>query len=164
MEKHSGFVSIAPSAIVTELILLLIDAGYTNTDIARITGPDESTVRRIRDKRDSVQVVPAHRHPEFLGVDEWKHCDQREMRAILVDVGNKMPVDLFDACKADNLALEPKRLLVAHPEVRAIVIDMSGAFRNLLQKGFPDLIIVVDHYHVKQALESAFPCTPLAEN
>jgi transposase-like protein len=44
---------LSPQAKLTirlvEQILSLIDAGYTCTDIARITGPDESTIRRVRD-------------------------------------------------------------------------------------------------------------------
>jgi hypothetical protein len=138
---------------LTKHILWLIDAGHTYTDIATMTGPDESTIRKIRDQRDSARVAPEHRYTEFLGLDDWKHGRLGKMRAIFVDVGNKMPIDLFKTCRAKDLAKDLARYLEMHPEARVIAIDMSKTFWNLLRKHFPQLTIVIDHYHVKQAFE-----------
>ncbi len=186
-----------PKAQVTtrlvDFILSLMDLGITYSDIARITGPDERTIRDIRDKRDAERASnPVRRYTVFLGLDDWQHGDLRKKRAIFVDVGNKMPINLFETCKAEDsiahakpvsgtngigfgqernrvciigLARELTQYLAMHPEARVIVIDMSNPFRNVLRKNCPQLVIVIDHFHVKQELEKLISkiCDELAE-
>lgn len=149
-------------------IYALIDEGINYTTIARWTGPDESTIRDIRNKRNAERAISrlTRTTSGFLGLDDWQHGRRRKMRGILVDVMNRMPVTLFERITHDVLKEKLGEYLATHPEVRVIVIDMSDTFRPFLRKYFPRLIIVIDHFHVKQELEKKITeiCEGLAES
>lgn len=146
----------------------LIDEGINYTTIARWTGPDDSTIRDIRDKRDAERAISGLMRTTsgFLGLDDWQHGRRRKMRGILDDVVNRMPVTLFERITHKKLKEKLGEYLEAHPEVKVIVIDMSPTFRPFLRKYFPRIIIVIDHYHVKQELEKLITsiCEELAES
>lgn len=133
----------------------LIDEGINYTTIARWTGPDDSTIRDIRDKRSAERAINrgAGITSGFLGLDDWQHGRRRKMRGILVDVVNRMPITLLEQVTRKVLKERLGEYLAAHPEVKVIVIDMSKTFRSFLRKHFPNITIVADHFHVKQALE-----------
>jgi transposase len=88
------------------------------------------------------------------------------MRGILVDAVDRMPITLFERITEKALKEKLGEYLATHPEVKVIVIDMSETFHPFLQKYFPRIIIVIDHYHVKQALEKLITkiCEELAES
>ena len=146
----------------------LIDEGINYTKIARWTGPDDSTIRDIRDKRDAERAINGRTRltSGFLGLDDWQHGRRRKMRGILVDVVDRMPITLFERITVNKLKEKLGEYLATHPEVKVIVIDMSDTFHPLLQQHFPRIIIVIDHYHVKQALEKLITaiCEELAES
>jgi len=132
----------------------LIDEGVNYTKIAQWTGPGDSTIRDIRDKRDAERAINrlTRTTSGFLGLDDWQHGRRRKMRGILVDVVNRMPITLFEQITHDVLKEKLGEYLATHPEVKVIVIDMSDTFHPFLQQHFPRIIIVIDHFHVKQAL------------
>jgi len=146
----------------------LIDEGVNYTKIAQWTGPGDSTIRDIRDKRDAERAINrlTRTTSGFLGLDDWQHGRRRKMRGILVDVVNRMPITLFEQITHDVLKEKLGEYLATHPEVKVIVIDMSDTFHPFLQQHFPRIIIVIDHFHVKQALEKLITgiCETLAES
>jgi hypothetical protein len=98
---------LTPKAQITtrpaRFIVSLMDLGITYSDIARITGPNDRTIRDIRNRRDAERALnPVPRYTVILGLDDWQHGDLRKRRAMLVDRGNKMPIDLFETCRADD--------------------------------------------------------------
>jgi transposase len=144
----------------------LMDDGVNYTTISRWTGPDDSTIRVIRDKRDAARASSRAIRPTsgFLGLDDWQHGRRRKMRGILTDVVYRLPITLFERITIKKLKEYLGKYLADHPEVRVVVIDMSKTFRNFLQKHFPHIIIVADHFHIKQALEKRITriCNELA--
>jgi transposase len=174
----------APKAHVTtrlkERIHFLLDLNITYTDISGITGLAERTIRDIRNRRDDERAKALDKCDKckaermiglecissgFVGLDNWKHGKRKKMRGIFVDVLMGIPIDLFPDVTQKTLVIEIGAYLAAHPEVRVIVIDMDKGFRDVIQKNFPWLIIIVDHYHVKQALEKRVSriCDDMAE-
>jgi transposase len=174
----------APKARLTarlrDCIHSLLDLGMTYSNISGITGPAERTIRDIRDERDAERAKTLEKCDEcqaeraiglkclssgFIGLDNWKHGKRKKMRGILTDIVRRIPIDLFSAVTKKTLVQEFGAYLAAHPEVRVIVIDMDKGFREVIQKKFPWLIIVVDNYHVKQALEKRVSriCDDMAE-
>ena len=153
---------------LTSHIFELIDEGINYTKIARWTGPSDSTIRDIRDKRNAERAINrgARLTSGFLGLDDWQHGRCRKMCGILVDVVNRMPLTLFERITEKKLKEKLGEYLSNHPEVRVIVIDMSETFYPVLQQYFPGLVIVIDHFHVKQALEKLITkiCEELAES
>jgi len=169
--RSLSFLPAAKSQISPQLIghiYELIDEGINYTKIARWTGPDDSTIRDIRDRRDAERAINrlTRATSGFLGLDDWQHGRRRKMRGILVDVLDRMPITLFERVTHDVLDEKLREYLAVHPEVRVIVIDMSDTFRPLLQKYSPRIITVIDHFHVKQELEKKITeiCEELAES
>jgi transposase len=169
--RSHSFLPAAKSQISPQLlghIYELIDEGINYTKIARWTGPDDSTIRDLRDKRDAERAIsrPTRTTSGFLGLDDWQHGRRRKMRGILVDVVNRMPITLFERITHDVLKEKLGGYLATHPEVRVIVIDMSDTFRPFLRNYFPHIVIVIDHFHVKQELEKKITeiCEGLAES
>ena len=167
--RSHSFLPAAKSQIAPKLlgyIYQLIDDGINYTKIARWTGPDDSTIRDIRDKRDAERAITQGTRltSGFLGLDDWQHGRRRKMRGIFTDVVYRMPITLFERVTGKVLKEKLGEYLAAHPEVKVVVIDMSQTFRNFLQKHFPHIIIVADHFHVKQALEKRISriCNELA--
>lgn len=172
-------------------IISLIDLGLTYTSIAEITGPDESTIRDIRDKNDAERALsPKFVYTEILALDDWQHGRRRQKYAMLVAPLLKKTIDLFETCRSKDwtergklvrakdgslrqrpdrfivgLANELKQYLSKHPEARVMVIDMCDPFRTILRRDHPQLLMVVDPYHVKQLLEKKMPdiCDQLAQ-
>jgi transposase len=146
----------------------LLDEGINYNRIARWTGLDDSTIRDIRDKLDAERAINGRTRltSGFLGLDDWQHGRRRKMRGILVDVVDRMPITLFERITEDVLKEKLGEYLATHPEVKVIVIDMSDTFHPLLKNYFPRIVIVIDHYHVKQALEKLINgiCEELAES
>ncbi len=169
--RNLPFLPVAKSQISPRLISLiyeLIDEGINYTTIARWAGPDDSTIRDIRDKRNAERAISGVTRltSGFLGLDDWQHGRLRQLRGILVDVGHPMPITLFKRITHEVLKEKLGDYLAAHPEVRVIVIDMSETFHSFLRKHFPLITIVIDHFHVKQALEKLMTeiCEELAES
>ncbi len=88
------------------------------------------------------------------------------MRGILTDPVSRMPITLFERITHKVLDEKLGDYLAVHPEARVIVIDMSETFHPFLRQHFPHIIIVIDHFHVKQALEKLMTeiCEQLAES
>jgi transposase len=169
--RNLPFLPAAKSQISPRLInhiLGLIDEGINYTTIARWTGPDDSTIRDIRDKRDAELAINrvTRLTSGFLGLDDWQHGRRRKMRGILVDVVDKMPITLFERITKTQLKKDLGEYLATHSEVKVIVTDMSETFRPTLQHFSPRITAVIDHYHVKQELEKLITeiCEALAES
>ena len=169
--RHLPFLPAPKSQISPRLICHifgLIDDGINYTTIARWTGPDDSTIRDIRDKRDAGRAISrlTSATSGFLGLDDWQHGKRRQMRGILTDPVSRMPITLFERITHKVLDEKLGDYLAVHPEARVIVIDMSETFHPFLRQHFPHIIIVIDHFHVKQALEKLMTeiCEQLAES
>ncbi len=146
----------------------LLSERIPNSTIARWTGLDEKTIRNTGSKLDAACSLtsPPMATSGFVGLDDWKHGKRQKMRGILTDPINKLPIDLFESLKENHLVHDLGKHLAQHPEVRVIVIDMSNAFHSILRRHFPQLVIVADHFHVKQSLEKRVSriCDSLSES
>jgi transposase len=193
--KHNLDFLPSPKAQITTrlvtLIILLIDLGLTYMSIAELTGPDDSTIRDIRDIRDADRALnPTFVYAEIIALDDWQQGRRKKKRVILLAPLLKANIDLFATCRSEDftesgkllrardgslrrqpdrlivgLATELKRYLSKHPETRVVVMDMCKSFRTIFRRDHPQLLAVIDPYHVKQLLEKMMPdiCDRLAQ-
>src|SRR6266702_7116234 len=78
------------------------------------------TLLRLVGKAEERQVPT----PRVLGVDDFSFCRRRSYGAILIDLEQRMPIDLLPDREAETF----KKWLLAHPGVEIISRDRGGSF------------------------------------
>jgi transposase len=118
----------------------------TFTRLSEHLGCDEKTIRNIAG--DYIARLDAQYQPylpEWLGIDETGIDGQ--MRCVLTDVGDRIPIDM--------LADRDKRTLAGwihrfkdRSHVQGVAIDMWRPYRDVAALMFPNIPIVIDKFHV----------------
>lgn len=106
----------------------------------------ETLLQFVRKQQE--QPVPT---PRVLGVDDFCFCRRRSYGAILVDLEERIPIDLLP----DREAKTFEKWLVAHPGVEIISRDRGGAFAEGANLGAPDAQQVADRWHLLANLSEA---------
>lgn len=112
------------------------------------------TVRGILlEKGAALDRTMVYNPVEILGIDEAHLAG--DMRGILVDLSGETsdPIDILPDRKKDTIEAALGRFM--EPEkIRFVMIDMYRPYRDAVEMVLPGAKVVVDRYHVIQALET----------
>lgn len=114
--------------------------------IAEELSISETTVKRIFqtyvEELESKRVLYA---PEILGIDE-NHL-MNNYRAVFVDVKERILLDIIPK----RSKVEVKKFIQSLPEyktIKVVTMDMWKPYRDAVYETIPDVVIVVDKFHV----------------
>lgn len=93
--------------------------------------------------------------PCFLGIDEFAHRKGHRYDTILCDLVNRTVLEVSEGRTLEDVQRLLERLSCPDA-VKAVSMDMSASFRPAVQKCWPHVTIVVDHFHVIQHVMKAF--------
>jgi len=87
------------------------------------------------------------RLPEILAIDEFRgNAEGEKFQCILTDPENHKIVDILPTRKHEDIYhyLLPFK---NRKDVKCVVMDMTGGYKALMKKLFPQAVIVIDKYH-----------------
>jgi len=95
--------------------------------------------------------------PEILGIDEHFFSRSRGYREFVTMFTDLKKRRLFDVAlgRSNKALLEQVQDIPGRFDVRVVSIDMSGTYRSLIKKLFPNAKIVSDKFHVLRLLNPA---------
>lgn len=141
---------------MTERLVRLIEQRClkeTFASLSRDIGIDDKTIRHVFDdyvesKRQSVHFET----PEVLGIDELKIVG--EYRCMLTNIEKQSVFDLLPSRKKVDLTTYFKTF-PNKKNVRIVVMDLWGVYKQVAHAEFPGRPIVVDKFHVVRMANEA---------
>lgn len=89
--------------------------------------------------------------PRVLGIDE-KHVTHHA-RGVFVDVENGKLLEIAINNKQETMEKTIKSFECYDTNIKVVTMDMSGGYNTIVQRLLPNAVVVIDKYHVIQALE-----------
>lgn len=126
----------------------------TYAEIARDLGLDEKTVRSVCNEQFAARMAnyKIRWTPQAIGIDELMLDGQ--MRCIFVDLGDRKPLDIIPTHRKADVAHWLSNLR-GHNVVKAVSIDMSVAYRDVVKAVMPQAILIIDKFHVVRCANQA---------
>jgi len=93
--------------------------------------------------------------PLCLGIDEHHFGKKQRFATTLCDLRKHKIYDVLPG-KAEDSLLECLASIKDKHKVRIVAMDLSSAYRSLVQKHFPHALIVCDRFHVVRLVLNAF--------
>ena len=98
--------------------------------------------------------VPEGYTPQVLGIDEFSMKKGQRYETVLCDLQERRVVEVLEGREGEKV--EPFLKKFCHPwKVRVVVMDMSEAYRQVVELCLPRAIVVVDRFHVVQRVGKA---------
>lgn len=125
--------------------------------MAQMTAVSTTTVRRgIEWTAKAIRVRPTDQLPEHLCFDEFKSVKSADaaMSFVCCDAETHQIVDIIEDRKQSSvidyfLKFEP----AVRRQVKTVTIDMYVPYINIIQHCFPNAKIIIDKFHLVQALQ-----------
>lgn len=99
-------------------------------------------------------IVPQTVQTRFIGLDEFSKGKQHNYGVVLVDLERNKIVDIADGGKTKKAA-QGLLAKVNLQKVKACCIDMWKPFRDACQEVLPQVLVVVDCFHVVKCVNDA---------
>lgn len=125
----------------------------TYAEIARDVGVKEKTVRRICGAYFEREMAKySFETPVVLGIDELQL--RKRMRAIFMDIGTGRPIDLIASHSKRDVAMWLSQL-PNKERVKAVTIDMTGHYEDVIRAILPKALVVIDKFHLVRKANDA---------
>ncbi len=131
--------------------------GINRSCLGRRKGIGAATVQRYFMRRLQRQARQDHPPlcPKILGIDEHFFTRKKGYATTLCDLKNHRIYDI--TLGRSELALEAYFLsLEGKDQVRVVCMDLAVVYRSLVQKQFPNAVIVADRFHVIRLVNHHF--------
>ena len=134
---------------ITRRLMKRIIKGFSKLQSVKATAKEnnisETTAMRILNR---IKLTGPIELPECLSIDEFKgNAEGEKFQCILADPKKKEVIDILPERKNESLYGYFSRFSNRR-DVKYIVMDMSGPFREMAKTCFPKAKIVADRYHV----------------
>lgn len=112
-------------------------------DIAKDNNMSPPTAAKVTDLIEHT----ASKLPRVLSIDEFKgNAEGERFQCILADPENHNVLDILPTRKHEEIYDYLGRFK-NHKDVKVVVMDMTGGYKSLMKRLFPDAVIVIDKYH-----------------
>ena len=112
-------------------------------DIAKDNNMSPPTAAKVSDLIEHT----ASRLPRVLSIDEFRgNAEGERFQCILADPENRKVLDILPTRKHEEI-YDYLGKFKNHKDVKVVVMDMTGGYRSLMRRLFPDADIVIDKYH-----------------
>jgi transposase len=135
----------------------LHQGGLTQTNLSKSHGISTSTIERWYQDFVAYRVkeLEGRDCPLVMGIDEHFFSRKDGYATTLVDLKNHKVFDVILGRSEASLKAVLKRLNGRH-RVQIVVMDLSETYRSIVQKYFPNALIVADRFHVVRLLNHHF--------
>ena len=128
------------------------------TEVAALVGLSHKTVERLYyDSAEQHIDLPArYARVRKLGIDEVAHRKgKRDFVCVLTDLERGVHLDILPDRRKETLAAHFEAIGPQFcAQIEVVAMDMWRPYRDVAAKCFPDAEIVIDRFHVVQALNS----------
>ena len=101
--------------------------------------------------------------PEVLAIDEFRgNAEGEKFQCILTDPKNHKIIDILPTRKHEDI-YDYLGSFKDREKVKFVVMDMTGGYKSLMKRLFPDATIIVDKYHYVRQIGYALERTRVEE-
>ncbi len=136
------------SRLYNQIVVRALDESFAT--IAKEYGASTTTIAKIFvDYYESKERDRKLTAPKVLGIDE-KHIVHKK-RGVFVDVENSKIIEMTDTNQIPTMK-QTIESMDGYENIRVVTIDMYRGYCNLVKECLPQAKIVIDKFHVIQAL------------
>ena len=134
----------------------LLAYGFTNKEVAYITGLGKNTVKdidleRLKEKYtvDGERLIQPERQARFLGIDEFKLHDGHKYAVVIIDMESGHILWLAHGKKKASVYSFIEHVGKEWMEgVEAVATDMNSDFQEAFEEKCPHIQVVFDYFHI----------------